>query len=418
MRSLQEKVKREQEVSSRLDELTALEGRSRDEILGLITPGLDDTDGRDDRNTISEEERALAFSGWCAYQMDEDVSQRQIEACRRVGMRLNQKKLKFRLGGPSGTSNYRSMLRDYRSVAHHAREERMRESRAMTTFAVANGGALVPETFVRSLELNMLAFGGVRQVAETMFTSTGERIAWPTADDTSNQGVLLGESQPIGASTEPSFGMIYWDAYKFSSKPVLVPYELLQDSFIDLPGLLGQMLGERIGRVTATYHTTGDGANKPKGIITNAVVGVTAGSATTITYDEVIQLEHSVDPAYRNGAEYMFHDNLCLHFRLLKDGNGQYLWQNGANAMAPDRINGRPYTISMEMASAMAASAKTVLFGQLSRHKIRRVGEARLYRLEERYRDNDQDGFVLLLREDSNTLKTGTEPIKYLQQAA
>jgi hypothetical protein len=66
------------------------------------------------------------------------------------------------------------------------------------------------------------------------------------------------------------------------------------------------------------------------------------------------------------------------------------------------------------MDSTVASGKKSLLFGQLSRYKIRSVGEMRMYRLEERYRDTDQDGFVAFIREDGNLLTAGTAPVKYL----
>ena len=259
----------------------------------------------------------------------------------------------------------------------------------------------------------MLAFGGVRQVAETIRTASGERMSWPTADDTSNTGAQLGESTSIGSSVDPSFGKVYWDAYKFSSKPVLVPYELIEDSAFDLPGLLGGMLGERLGRITNTKFTTGTGAATPKGIVT-AATSFSAASATSIAWDDVLGLEHSIDPAYRSGASFMMHDSILLACRKLKDGNGQYLWQSNINVGVPDSFSGKPLTINQDMDSTVASGKKTILYGQLSKYKIRSVGQMRMYRLEERYRDTDQDGFVAFIREDGNLLTAGTAPIKYL----
>lgn len=410
--TLEKTIEEERQIADRLSQVNNYNERALDQN----PPGLEDTPNHRNRSgqEVTEEHRALAMAAWCRSQLDEDLDDRHIEACRRVGLNPQRRHLEFRVGQ---SHHYRNFHREFRSLHDSRRESLLYESRALSAFAAASGGALVPETFIRSLELNMLAFGGVRQAAETMVTGTGERMAWPTGDDTSNSGEMLGESASIGSSTDPTFGAVYWDAYKFSSKPVLVPYELLEDSFMDLPSVLGQMLGERLGRITATKHTTGTGAGQPKGIVTCASLGVTAASATAIAYDELIDLEHSVDPAYRNGAAYMFHDSILLHLRKLKDGNGAYLWQSGANAGVPDRVNNRPYFISMEMASSVATGAKTVLFGQLNKHKIRRVNSVRLYRLQERYRDNDQDGFIALIREDSNMLDAGTRPVKYLQQA-
>jgi HK97 family phage major capsid protein len=83
----------------------------------------------------------------------------------------------------------------------------------------------------------------------------------------------------------------------------------------------------------------------------------------------------------------------------------------------PDTIDGDPVLVIHDMASSVVASAKTILYGDLSRYKVREVGSIRLYRLEERFRTEDQDGFMAFLRGDGNLLTAGS-PVKYLQQAA
>ena len=68
--------------------------------------------------------------------------------------------------------------------------------------------------------------------------------------------------------------------------------------------------------------------------------------------------------------------------RKLKDGNGQYLWQPSLTAGTPDMLLGRPVYTSAFM-PAMAASAKSILFGDLSYYWVadrqgrsfRRLGE-------------------------------------------
>jgi HK97 family phage major capsid protein len=319
------------------------------------------------------------------------------------------------------TDQFRTLQRTFGSVhASRALETAMdKEFRDLSANTFGLGGALIPDTFIRALEVNMLAFGGMLQVSEVIVTSGGELMTWPTADDTSNEGELLGQADSVGSSVDPAFKAVQWGSHKFSSKLIKVPAELLEDPAFDLPTILGAMLGERIGRKLNRECTVGTGANAPKGIVTAATLGVTAGSATAITYDEVITLEHRVDPAYRQGAGYMMHDNVLLAIRLLKaSGTGEYLWVNGTNTNMRDAINGYPLTINQHMASSIATTNKTILFGQLNKYKIRRVGTSgRFYRLVERFRDNDQEGFIGFIRADGNLLDAGTAPVKYLQQA-
>jgi len=112
----------------------------------------------------------------------------------------------------------------------------------------------------------------------------------------------------------------------------------------------------------------------------------------------------------------MLHDSVLLHLRMLKDGEGRYLWQTDMRSGAPDSLYGYPMTINQDMASSVAASAKTLLFGQLNRYKIRQVGSMRFRRLDERYADYDQVGFIAFLRQDGGLLDAGTHPVKHLLQ--
>lgn len=404
-----------EQVASRFRELEEEQTRSIND--GRRIPGTDDRTGGDqfrNEDPITEETRTLALAAWIRANSGRPIPEQQMAACQRLRMNPMASTLEFSM---PGTQRYRDLQAAMRSVHHSRSLDAIRESRALSAYTLSAGGVTVPNSLVQSLEINMLAFGGMRQVAETIITSDGGELAWPTADDTSNTGEQLGESGSIGSSTDPTFGAVTWNAYKFSSKPVLVPYELLEDSVFDLPRVLGEMLGERLGRITNTKYTTGSGGATPKGIVTAATLGVTAASATAIAASEIFDLVHSVDPAYRMGARFMMHDNIVLHLRKLTNGDGDYLWQSGMREGVPDRLADYGITINQDMASSVATTNKTILFGQLSKYKIRRVNTIRMYRLEERYRDNDQDGFIAFVREDGNLLDAGTAPVKYLQQA-
>ena len=395
---------------------------------GKPTPGREDYDSRaaeegrkDDRRApvpVTEETRATAFQAWARFQLGMELEVRHEEACKIL--RFNPARGFVDI--PLVPSH------QYRQIQEHVRSGGRRELRDLSHVAGPTGGYTVaPETLVRQIELNMLYFGGVRQVAETIRTASGEPMTWPTADDTTNTGAQLGENTSIGSSTDPAFGKVTWNAYKFSSKPILVPFELLQDSAFDLATVIGQMLGERLGRITNTRFTTGNAAGQPNGIVTASTLGKTTAGAAAITADEISDLTFSVDIAYRNqpGVGFMMSDGILSYIRKLKSANNEYIWTpnfvGGMAADYPDRLFGYPYTINNDMVGlttgAPATATKTMLFGQLSKYKIRSVGAIRLYRLEERYRDTDQDGFIAFVREDGNLLSAGTAPIKHMLQA-
>ena len=112
----------------------------------------------------------------------------------------------------------------------------------------------------------------------------------------------------------------------------------------------------------------------------------------------------------------MFHDNVLAYLRKLVDGDSRPLWNSGMSAGVPDTLHGRPYTVNQQMSSTITATDKTVLFGAFEKYVIRDVSSVRLYRLEERYRDLDQTGFIAFSRHDGELINTGA--VKHLIQAA
>ena len=95
-----------------------------------------------------------------------------------------------------------------------------------------------------------------------------------------------------------------------------------------MESFLGRLLGESMARIANSKLTTGSGSSDVEGIVTNSAAGVTAATATAVTADEIIDLVHSVDLAYRVGnAAFMTNASNLATVRKLKDGDGNYLWQ-------------------------------------------------------------------------------------------
>lgn len=315
---------------------------------------------------------------------------------------------------------FRSYLRF--GLADMPAEQRaiVRELRAgpQATAPGADGGYLVPQGFMAELVKSLKAWGPMLDPGVTRFlnTATGNTIPWPTMDDTSNTGALIAENTQVSLA-EMAFGTKTLEAYKYTSGVVLVSSELLQDAVLDVEAIVRDAMAERIARIVNTHLTTGDGSSKPHGIIAAAGAGNTAASATAISFDDLIELYHSVDPAYRAdpSCRFMFNDGTLKSLRKLKDGEGEYIWQPAdAASQQPATILGQPYSVNQAMAT-IATGAKTVAFGAFNRYVVRRVNEFAIRRLVERYADYDQTGFIGFTRFDGELLDTAA--VKVLTQA-
>jgi HK97 family phage major capsid protein len=178
------------------------------------------------------------------------------------------------------------------------------------------------------------------------------------------------------------------------------------------------LLGERIARRVNTELTTGDGTGDPNGVVVASATGKTAASTTAFTADEVIDLLHSVDPAYRASPKcrWQFNDTTLASIRKLKDGQGNYLWQMGdVRTGEPDRLLAHPYSVNQAMAN-IGLSAKPIIFGDHSRYVVRKVRGFTVITLRERYAENFQIGMVGFKRFDGELLND--QAVKHLVMAA
>lgn len=300
-----------------------------------------------------------------------------------------------------------------------ARHVNAPEQRALSAVTGSAGGYTVAPDFQNKLEEAMLAFGGMRAVSTVIGSDTGATLPMPTENDTANEGVILGENTQV-APQDMAFGVTNLGAFMYSSKIVLVPIQLIQDTAFNVDDLIARKLAERLGRVTNRHFTVGTGAGtQPNGAVTAAAIGKTGvvGQTTSLIYDDLVDLVHSVDPAYRQGAQFMFHDTTLKALKKMKDSQGRPLWLPGLAVKEPDTINGYAYSINQHMPQ-MAASAKSILFGDFSKYMIRDVKGVSVVRLVERYADYRQVGFLAWARADGTLLDAGTGPLKAYANSA
>jgi HK97 family phage major capsid protein len=126
---------------------------------------------------------------------------------------------------------------------------------------------------------------------------------------------------------------------------------------------------------------------------------------------------HAVDPAYRaTGVGWMMSDAAMKAVRRLKDADGRPLWEPSLQAGVAETLLGYPITINQHV-PAPAASAKSILFGNFrAAYVIRIVNDFGLLRLNERYADALQVGFLGYARADG-TLQNASAVRAYQHSA-
>lgn len=284
----------------------------------------------------------------------------------------------------------------------------------------AAGGYTVPEELQATLIRAMAAWGPMYDEAFTtaITTSGGGALPMPTIDDTATTAEPGTEGADLtdDGGKDVAFGRKTLEAYDYNTEFVRWSWQLGADSILNMEQLLADLLAERLARIANAKLTTGTGAGEPHDILTAAPLGHAAASAAAITFDELMDLEHSIDPAYRQSPRcaFMFNDKTLKALRKLKNADGDYIWSKGdvTRGVAPTLLD-RPYRINQVMPD-IAASAKPVLFGDFSKYYVRKVGGPVLGVMRERFWPNL--GIAGLIRFDGEL--ADPRAVKHLANAA
>ena len=274
----------------------------------------------------------------------------------------------------------------------------------------AAGGNTTAKEFLAELIAPLRNFSSVLGAgARVITTSTGNEITAPTLA-TPGAAAVATEATQIGG-TDPTFGQKTLKAYKFGQY-MGVSTELIDDSAIDIESLIVSLIGENIGALLGQKLAVGAGTTETAGLITAATVGKTGATtvAGAFTFDDMIDVLHSVASPYRVQGSWLFSDGALASARKLKDTTGQYLWQPSTQLGQPDLLLGKPVYSDAYMASP-GLGALPFGFGDVSRYWVRMVNSLRIERSEHALFGSDQIAFRGVLRADgvltdANAFKT------------
>lgn len=155
-------------------------------------------------------------------------------------------------------------------------------------------------------------------------------------------------------------------------------YRLLDDALFNVEAWYSQKVAETFADYEEEAFLTGNGTNKPKGLLAYDFVATADASrdfgkfqqitSTTLTADAIIDLYYSLRQVYRgNNTAWLMNPSTIQALRKLKDGNQNYIWiDNIANGMVGTLL-GRPVYESRFMPDFSTAGNKAILFGDFKK---------------------------------------------------
>ncbi|MDG4649800.1 phage major capsid protein [Roseibacterium sp. SDUM158017] len=248
------------------------------------------------------------------------------------------------------------------------------EGKAMNSAVNAEGGYLVDPQTAETIQSVLRSASSLRSVANIVSV---EATSFDVLIDSTEAGAgWADEIAPASETDTPQLERISIPLHELSALPK-ASQRLLDDAAFDIEGWLAGRIADKFARAEADAFLNGDGAGKPKGLLTHPTVAnaswawgslgyVATGTAgdfdATNPSDSIVDLVYALGARYRANATFLMNSKTAGAVRKMKDADGRFLWSDGLSQGEPARLMGYPVLVAEDMPD-IAAGAMAIAFG-------------------------------------------------------
>ncbi|MEM1350731.1 MAG: phage major capsid protein [Pseudomonadota bacterium] len=229
--------------------------------------------------------------------------------------------------------------------------------KSLSTAVNSDGGFLVDPQTSDTVKSVLNSAASVRSIASVVNV---EATSYDVLVDHTDVGAgWAAETASLTETDTPQIDRITIPLHELSALPK-ASQRLLDDSAFDIEGWLASRIADKFARAEAAAFVSGDGIDKPKGILDHATVDngvwawgnigyVPTGVAGDVTPESVVDLVYALGAEYRTNATFVMSSKTAGVIRKLKDADGRFLWSDGLAAGEPARLMGYPVLIAEDM---------------------------------------------------------------------
>ncbi|WP_172326796.1 phage major capsid protein [Mangrovicoccus sp. HB161399] len=241
----------------------------------------------------------------------------------------------------------------------------------------SDGGYLVDPKTSDMIRSTMASAASIRAIATVVNV---EASSYDVLIDQNNADYSwTTEAASLTETSAPQIERISIPLHELSALPK-ASQRLLDDSAFDIEAWLAGRIADRFARAEAAAFISGDGVDKPKGILAQAkavesnwswgrlglvVTGVDGDFDSASPADAIIELVYSLGAEYRANATFVMNSKTAGAVRKMKDADGRFLWSDGLAAGEPARLMGYPVLIAEDMPD-IANNADAIAFGDFA----------------------------------------------------
>ena len=248
------------------------------------------------------------------------------------------------------------------------------EQKALSTVVNSDGGFLVDPQTAEQVQSVLYSAASLRAVAQVVHV---EATSYDVLIDHADLGAGWASETAATAETDtPQIDRISIPLHELSALPK-ASQRLLDDSAFDVEGWLAGRIADKFARAEAAAFITGDGDDKPRGLLDHTIVADDGWSWGNIGYvitgadgglgdgDAIVDLVYALGARYRTNATFVMNSKTAGLVRKLKDADGRFLWSDGLAAGEPARLMGYPVLVAEDMPD-VASNSYSVAFGDFA----------------------------------------------------
>jgi len=283
--------------------------------------------------------------------------------------------------------------------------------------------AFVPQAFYPLLTEARRSWGGVIEAVNVRETTDGAPMKFAFSNDTGNLAHVVGETGPVN-ETDPSLTSLLLSTDQLVTDIIKISIAELQDSAFDLDKFVRDQFGKRYFRGLTSIITAGSASGNIASLVSGAYPAVTSLYSNGIAWDDLTAMFGALDPSYIENASFMMKSTTRAYMLGVKDGFGRPLYVPAPTVAAFDRLLGLPVVLNQYM-DPIQASTTSPAFGNIplllgdfkQGYTLRNVKPGlAIARLNERFMDTLEVGFLGYFRSGGVMTDAGTHPIVALVQ--
>jgi len=247
---------------------------------------------------------------------------------------------------------------------------------ALSVGSAPDGGYTAPVEWDRTIIDALKIVSPMRQLAQVM--QIGGAGFTRLVNDRAVGSGWVGETAPRPQTSTPTLTPLTFTPGEIYANPAATQ-QILDDSEIDIEAWLAGEVDTEFARQEGIAFVSGDGVNKPFGLLSyvdggpaatrhpwGVIPDVPAATPGTIGPEDIVNIIYDLPGELSANARFLANRNTIARIRLLRDTAGNFLWQPSLQAGQPATLMGYPITEDANMPD-VAAGARPLAFGDFRR---------------------------------------------------